>query len=394
MMPGTNLIILLAFNMPWLNERLGKFDLQVFNFADTGRGLATMRDRRVGEVLLEVSDPLTPTEILQRFKSIHSTAAAAQSLTNEQVLSLGILELKAINDDYALSLPDHQYSVLTIPSTLKQCFPRCYQASIEASQETAFQLYQQIKIHSKSPPSLADFLWAFSTVRSRSLLAPECESHPLLVDGSGSRILLPAFDILNHKDGAQSALELLQKRENEEVWRLTANEAYQAGDQVFISYGNRDNLKLFFTYGFCMRENSDNLALFDLDDLLEACKKIRPNLFSKDIIERIKPQLEAAVGTTRGEDRAMFSLDSKGPRESLMGGLNMMQQVSKQLSTVRDDEFMKDITKCLKDIRSEEIRMCLSKLETLDDLEKGWDNTKQFIRILLESEYSLLEMNC
>ena len=385
--------LLLSFaastNNNWLSKRLDPYELQVHDFPETGRGLRTTRDRAPSEVLMQVMDAVTADTILQRYPRIGQAAGDAASsgspLTDEQVLALGLLELRLEKDAYALTLPTHQYSVLTLPESLQSCLPRCYGESVDASKECTRQLYENVSRFMAPPlPPLEDFLWAFGTVRSRSISAEELPENPLLT-GPLRRMMLPGFDILNHNDGVTASLELVV---GSSTWQLTTQESYKAGDQVFLNYGGRDNVKFLFTYGFCYPSNTENLALFDLQDLLQACSIARPLVFTSRVLDMIRPQLEAVTGS--GEERAMFSHDgTKQPRDSLQGGLNMMQQVSQQVTREKDDHLSDDITKCLIETRRVELSKGLTTIETID-ASGGWNNVQKSIEILLQAEIDLL----
>jgi hypothetical protein len=233
------IFIILSASSSWLNQCLRPFDLYVRDFPE-GRGLATTRDRSSGEVLLEVKSAITPDVILRGFPNIlrilEKSMEYNQSLTGEEVLALGLLKLVQERDGYALSLPERQQSVLNLPASLRKCLPRCYRESVDAARNGALGLLNQINDLLKvtqqgSLISEDDFLWAFATVRSRSVAAPEIKPKNGQLEGP-VRMLLPAFDLLNHKSGSKSSLEYRE----DSVWRLISQDMYQAGDQVFLSY--------------------------------------------------------------------------------------------------------------------------------------------------------------
>jgi hypothetical protein len=404
----------------WLSQRLQPFDLEVHEFPDTGRGLRTTRERVPGEIVMAIDNAITCDTILERYSPIRRLVKAAaakseratsshQKMTQEQVLALGLLEMMGCGEDdfhaYAQTLPTEKISVMTLPKSLQQCLPRCYSDSIDASKSTVQSLYNQVLTCNASllkdtnsawtPPDFDDFLWAFGTVRSRSVSADELPPNPLVTTASETTtmMLLPGLDLLNHQSGVDVSLEYLS---DTKTWQLSTQQAYKKDQEVYLNYGERDNLKMLFTYGFCAMppENgpNDNIALFDLTDLLQASSAARPTIFTPAIIPRIEPQLVTAVGGNVGEQRAMFSLEDDGPRESLLQGMGMMQQVAQQLpGSSADDDITINILTKLKEQRQMELIQGLQKLQSPDlAVPKGWQGVKASIGILLQAEWDLL----
>ena len=60
---------------------------------------------------------------------------------------------------------------------------------------------------------------------------------------------------------------------------MQAAGAYAAGDQVFVSYGERDNLRLLLHYGFALSDNPEGRVAFDVIDLAEGSMAALPHVF-------------------------------------------------------------------------------------------------------------------
>ena len=129
-------IVLLATS--WVGDRFLKpFDLEIHEFPETGRGVRTTRDRRIGEALLAVPlhDTLTATSLCQQFPTL-----LEHPWTDEQILALGLCHMLQQEDSnpYIQSLPRPHASLLTMPEDLwntscRTCLPRCYQEFMSAS---------------------------------------------------------------------------------------------------------------------------------------------------------------------------------------------------------------------------------------------------------------------
>jgi hypothetical protein len=404
----------------WINERLAPFNLQIASFPETGRGLQTTRDRSPGDVLIAVNveSALTASFIFARYPFIRKAAQCSvdkfnQRLTDEQILSLGLLRLRQDGDRYACSLPQDQYSVLSMPKEIKQCFPRCYQQLIDATCFHVNALYDhacQVLEGGSSPDtsfSRDDFYWAFATVRSRSVGLAEASANSnvyqeLIALGGGGelRAMLPALCLLNHKVGAKSSLDFCTSK-NE--WTLRSMDAYQAGDQVCISYGDeRNNLKTLLTYGFCFRGNPQAVAFFDTDDLFHACATVRPNIFPPLILKMLRKQ------QFLGDNHALFTLNgaSGKPQADLAGGVYRMKSLAGQLlltastASTQGVESLtatleQEIMNCMIKERKAELSDCLETIGslegTLDDV--GWEAFLSSIRVLIDEENSFLQTN-
>ena len=414
---GDRTMAILSFNNPFLSvlwlslspqhsssppekiiEHLRLFNLQLHPFPETGRGIRTTRDRNENELVLAIGaeQVVTSASILAKYPRINDAAkAGSQVLTDEQVLSLGICHLRHDHDEYASSLPD-QYSVLTMPEHLKSCVPLTYAKVIDATQEYAVDMYESscdaLRAADEDTalyiPSLVEFLWAFATVRSRSVGVDfEHTLGDRIRPGGGGqfRAMIPGFDLLNHRVGTKSTLQL----QGTDQWELRSICSYQAGDQVFISYGDdRDNLKLMLTYNFCIAENPEMLVFFDVDDLLQGCASARPTLFHPLTVAQLK-QLVTRVG---GEEmsRTLLAYDGRTrlPTSILNAHLGMVTQICEQLGGASAAEhFPQETLACMLQTRAREINTCLERLDVaLTQVGHEWNGMGDAIRLLLTEE--------
>ena len=72
--------------------------------------------------------------------------------------------------------------------------------------------------------------------------------------GYSNGLLVPLADMLNHVRPRQTTWEY---NESEDAFTITALIPLKKGDQVFDSYGRKDNRRLFFCYGFVEDDNVD-----------------------------------------------------------------------------------------------------------------------------------------
>ena len=381
-------------------------------------------------------------------------------LSDEQVLATGLLLLRHDQDPYALSLPSFQYSVLQMPPSYETFLPWAYQKLIRAYRqhclslrEDMIQAVETLRILLQKDDSDIngqstnredvqiilrllvandnDFLWAFATVRSRcvGMDAQDNESNEnnnnsnnyrshnaddrrIRTGGVGEiRVMLPGFDLLNHKFGAQTTPGIVygdnSKDSNTEItssschYNIQSNDVYKKDDQVFISYSDhRDNLKMLMTYGFCIPGNPQQVVTFDAQDLLQACAAARPQYFTRSVLGQLWSLMEKL-----GKQRDMYVWDGRirEPHETLRTALNMMVELEKQFlvpsedgvdndQSITDDTFGADLLRALLMNRRKELLKCQSLLNdhVNDGIDPAWLSMKSSIQLLLEEEISYL----
>ena len=272
-----------------VNERLAPHELELHTFAESGRGLRTRRDRAAGEVLLSVDDSavvtagrLLKSESLLTAIAQHAAQGGGPKLTHEQTLCLFLLSRRLEGSagdwvEYVSALPTSQPGPLGF-SDEAALLPRCYERVVDVAVQHARTQCQRCTAAVRSARDDADvgpgllatlseladvlsseeaYLWAYATVRARSIevgTSVDGADSPLLEtpEGGSVRALFPVLDMLNHQP---TALTTLYKRSSG-VWEIVSRDTYAAGEQVYVTYGARDNLKLLMTYGFALRDVS------------------------------------------------------------------------------------------------------------------------------------------
>lgn len=343
-------------------------------------------DRSPGDILLQVPVEDTITAI----NSITSQNEDI-SLSQEQQLAMTLLHLRdQENHPYvSTQLPKDHYAIWNLPESIwdELQLPRCYRESFLATR----QIVQEFASSSVDGRLLKGRSWAFSMVRSRCTAVPELKASPsatnLKQESSTVPIaLLPALDLFNHQFDAGTLLQL-----NGTTWTLTSSKSYSSGDQIYLSYGDeKDNWKLLMTYGFALADNPNALIFWTWQDLLEAAGKVRPSVFPPRVQQSLlkHPQLHETY-TVLSEQRATFSYDGKAkePRESLVNGLQMMENLAVQLGQPHDASLGKDILKQLLENRSNELKASIEAVQLTEGQAKNeWQSFLSSLILVLEEE--------
>ncbi|KAL3921515.1 MAG: hypothetical protein SGILL_002706 [Bacillariaceae sp.] len=348
-------------------------------------------DRPAGELLLKI--PLEDTIASVDISSLASqpneddTFSSLVQLANgqEERLALEILRRREENEYLTTILPSTHYAVWTMPDDLWEkmatdCLPRCYRETFQATRDRVQDFCRRMMQAKGHVYSKDDFLWAFSMVRSRSVAVPELE--PVSSSSSSNNqdfsqvplALIPGLDLLNHhfEVGAATQLVLVEEGDNgnkqasKKSWMVSSNEPIKAGEQVYLSYGSdKDNWKLLLTYGFAVPNNPNAVVFWSWQDLLDAANKVRPTVFQERVCQQLlrHPQLEAY--TTLSEDRASFSYNAnqKQPRESLLNGLLMLENLVTQLGQPADDKIGQDVLHELIQQRLQDLQGCQENIQ-------------------------------
>lgn len=366
---------------------------------DEYRSVRTVTDRSAGDVLLEI--PLADTITVD---SIRSRLAACESNIEEiiddeeEALAVGLLRLRdEASDPYVSNvLPKKHYNVWTLPGDLWKetavILPRCYSETFDATRQRVNTFATQIAEAYNF--SVDDVLWAFSMVRSRSLAVPELANNDKMM-----LAVIPGLDLLNHEFGSGTQLQLYEDSDDTDrsKWVLTSSDFYQAGKEVFLSYGDdKDNWKLLLTYGFALPNNPNAVVFWTWRDLLDAASAVRPDTFSERVCKQLlrHPQLEAY--TVMSEQRATFSYDlrSNVPRESLSNGLIMLHSLAAQLGKPESDSeaLGSEVLGELLQRRLEELKGGLNRLQSLADEHLEWKPFFESLKTALQAEQEQLEL--
>ena len=315
----------------YLAQRLAEHGLAMAEFAQTGRGVRTERDRAAGERVFYWFDKevVFAERALERRADVAAAAAAAAAagapLADEAILALYLaLEARDPRDNwfslYRSTLPDAPPTATAADAAL---LPRCYAACCAAAVERAVAHHgacaRACDTAGVAPPARGAFLDALAHVRARAFavddevfrLRPPRHPHVAHHAPAARRALLPLLDLLNHRDGAKVRLE-----RSEKAWRLVADDAYAAGGEVFNSYGARGNLELLLNYGFAVVDNPQRRVAFDADDLVAAARAAGAAA-PREALEAALAAPDRAAG-----DLGLYTLDATaGPTPRLRAAL-------------------------------------------------------------------------
>lgn len=258
----------------WKNHN--KLSLQLF--PETGRGISSKMTLGANEVLLSI-----PLNIMITYNTIKLNIPVKNIFTIHESLALFLVNEKEKGIDsywreYIESLPE-QLPPLTWLANEEEVefFSSDLKSSVEHITSNFKQFLNKIKDFIPNSSVLDENLlkWAYVMVNTRAVYVDPhivCEDSSLnLLRDEPFMALCPFLDMFNHHYLANTEVSIINKGEClfYELKTLSSCKKY---DQIFISYGSHDNIKLLTEYGFFLPDNCYDNIKFTLDEVLKILK--------------------------------------------------------------------------------------------------------------------------
>ncbi|XP_055847052.1 SET domain-containing protein 4 [Episyrphus balteatus] len=289
----------------WKNEK----KLACQNFSTTGRGLCSKTNILPGDVIirlpLEAMITLATLENDQNFRELNEELVNSKTtISFQSLLTLYILMQKHATDSpfelYIKSIPSKFSTPYFCSSNELYFLPEIVlQQSVEQNKKIR-ESYKALQdaFGDKTCPCCGlayfkevfkpeDFKWAYFAVNSRSVFVNNYEIQPLvkstpwcknILSDKPEMALAPFLDLFNHSDTASTEPQI-EKEGNQSVYQLTTKNTYEPYEQIFISYGNLTNLKLFTEYGFSLENNLNDYFEITLNDIEALIRTERKGFF-------------------------------------------------------------------------------------------------------------------
>lgn len=299
----------------WLNET----SLKVGEFPATGRGIYSTRSFQKHDLLISL--PITSLISIatiaddMKFRGLlkRTFADAEKQITSQSLLALYLLYLKhsAQRTEYMSTLP----GAFTVPYFCRADEIDGMVASVRdkvaEQRDTVDADYARCRLHFEEARCMCcgrryfcdifdrcEFEWAFFAVNSRSVyLSPEkipvrhidaVRTVQKLVKDEPTLALAPFLDLLNHSCTASTGL-YIKNTDAGPLYQLYTTVPFAKYEQVFISYGALDNVKLLTEYGFFLAGNKHDfveLKRNDVDGYLKRLPYRVRALLAKENVDR------------------------------------------------------------------------------------------------------------
>ncbi|KAG0323935.1 hypothetical protein BG000_002411, partial [Podila horticola] len=244
----------------WLIKNKACFDKLEFRDDDTGcGGVYSTSDIAADEVFLLIPyEPLVLTDALARQ---HLPARISSAVDCRTALILYLIQQRLLRDrsffqPYLDMVPEKIYTALEFDDedlehlrgtnaflTVKELKNRLrekYEETMELASEDELP---------EEEYTWEMFLWAETVISSRAYpahLFGECRE--------GEVVLIPLADMLNHR--SRYKISWLKTPQGLQM----SSSAVKKGEQVFNNYGPKSNEELLIGYGFCLKDNLDDMV--------------------------------------------------------------------------------------------------------------------------------------
>lgn len=272
----------------WMNSN-GWSDISrliLKKFDSTGRGVCAYTSIKPGEVLIEVPINLmiTPNDVRQSCDMLSSN----DTFQYQDLLTLYIALQKHLGSKskwrhYITSLPPNcpslpflctEEEINLLPLDIRFAILR----SSRLFEESRTRVFRSIKSTWLCPCCSERascvlntdlFTWSYVMVNTRAVyLNPGILNNelPIGLSDEPSMAMCPFLDMFNHDFKAKTEIRLGERNEGL-VYQLVTQTPTKKYEQIFISYGAHDNLKLLCEYGFFLLENRLDVVRFEFDEV-------------------------------------------------------------------------------------------------------------------------------
>lgn len=366
----------------WNNE----LKLRVAEFRDNGRGVYSLKGVKSGEVLIKVPRSsmitLDTLENDAEFPELCAHYFKEKKCTYQCLLSLFLV----FHDEKQWRSPWEAY-LKTLPRRYSNPY-FCDKKELRYLDEHLLQkMVNQKEIVKKGHDLLnefececdmSDFQWAYFTVNTRGVyLDPALvkkEHFKDMLEDSPTIALVPFLDFFNHSDQAISTATA-----DSTSYTLKTENSFKKYEQIFISYGSHNNLKLLLEYGFIVPNNRHDyieITVNDINNLIKSDPELRATQIPRPKFQFIKDH---------NFSDQMFFDDKDGPSHNLQTVLFMVF-LEKNVHNLRNvaygdalkAEEVKPYVKKLLDWKMDEYKKFADGLSTLKNKSPSGDACLQY----------------
>ncbi|XP_076398272.1 SET domain-containing protein 4-like [Megachile rotundata] len=284
----------------WLlrNNCLSICHLIPYNFSVTGRGLKTIKEIRVNDILIKIPYEIlitTSTLYQSNVKNLFSKTEqySAQCLLSVFIVYESHLENTSKWYHYINSLPQ----ILTNPDFCTNKEKNLLPPVIMNYMYECHKIYNDYKLLIKSINNLESnnkgncfhcninfkkiitferYKWAYYIVNTRAVYIDtsyiETEQNSAInIKHPNNLALAPFLDLFNHDIYSATHTSMITDKNDKKFYQITTLKSFNKESQVFINYGAHSSLKLYVHYGFFIPNNPLDEVYFDISDVQACC---------------------------------------------------------------------------------------------------------------------------
>lgn len=280
----------------WTNET----QLRVANFPLIGRGVYSTKNLKANDLLIEINTSALITiytiENDDGFRKMFGDrlASGGHTIRSQCLFAIYILYLRhhkrktayieSIPNDFTVPYFCNDKELHGISDDIqekvvgqRQIINRTYQTLELVFGQTVCWCCQQFLV--PTIVNKSSFEWAFFAVNSRSVyldpddIAPQRSIDQILCD-KPNMALAPFLDLLNHSSNVETVQRVRRTANSLPLYQLYTKTPVQRYEQIFISYGALDNIKLITEYGFSLPANRFDVFTFTFEEVMQLLPSI------------------------------------------------------------------------------------------------------------------------
>lgn len=270
------------------------YDLVPFNFLITGRGLKTLKDIKVNDILIKL-----PYEILITTCTLSQSNVSVLFSNTEHYSAQCLLAVFILYESHLESTSKWYHYINSLPRNLtnpdfctqkeKNLLPTLITDymnefhKIHSDFRLLIRSMNNLKLnreshcphcnlHLKKIITFAKYKWAYYIVNTRAVYidAAEIEKNrdiTINIKQPNNLALAPFLDLFNHNIHTITHASVVTNKNGNKFYQIATLNSFNLGSQVFINYGAHNSLKLYVHYGFFISDNPLDEIYFDISDV-------------------------------------------------------------------------------------------------------------------------------
>lgn len=278
----------------WLltNNCLSVYNLVPYNFHITGRGLKTLKDIKVNDILIKIPYEILITICTLSQSNVNILFSKTEYYSAHCLLAIFIVyELHLGNISkwyhYINSLP----KILTNPDFCTQKEKNLLPSFITDYMYEFHKVHNDFKLLIRSINNLKvnrkdhcshcnlnfkeiitfeKYKWAYYIVNTRAVYIDTFEvetNQNINIKYPNNLALVPFLDLFNHNIHIATHASIVKNENRNKFYQITTLNSFKSGSQIFINYGAHNSLKLYIHYGFFISNNPLDEIFFDISDI-------------------------------------------------------------------------------------------------------------------------------
>ncbi|KOX77978.1 SET domain-containing protein 4 [Melipona quadrifasciata] len=268
------------------------YNLTPFNFFTTGRGLKTLKDIKINDILIKLPYEILITTSILSQSNVSILFSKIQYYSAQCVLAVFIIYESHLGNAskwhyYINSLPRNLTNPDFCTQKEKNLLPKFIIDYMDEFHKVCNDFRLLIKsmnnlklngeghcshcnLHLKKIITFEKYKWAYYIVNTRAIYIDEAEietNQNINIKYPNNLALAPFLDLFNHSIYSTTHASVVTNKNGNKFYQINTLNSFNSESQVFINYGAHNSLKLYIHYGFFIPYNPLDEIYFDISDI-------------------------------------------------------------------------------------------------------------------------------